>query len=237
MHIIDRSTLRAFTRGIFLTLTLVVAGSGCSSDSGNNPDFGNNDPTIIVALGDSITFGLMDTNVTECGGAHRGVGGFGTSLQAITGRSVVNEGVCGEDSSGGVDRAYEVLQRWRPGVMLIDYGANDIIARRALVVISNLRLMINEARANKTIPVLGTLVPAADPQDWLNPAIVNLNAQILDLCARETLECADHYRAFTNHPGFIESPNALLSDDGLHPNHAGYALMADTWARALKRVY
>ena len=32
-------------------------------------------------------------------------------------------------------------------------------------------------------------------------------------------------------------PFALLSEDGEHPNHAGYALMAETWNRALKRVY
>jgi len=36
---------------------------------------------------------------------------------------------------------------------------------------------------------------------------------------------------------FQDSPDALLSDDGLHPNHEGYALMADTWRGPLMRVY
>ena len=52
-----------------------------------------------------------------------------------------------------------MLQRWRPGVILIDYSPNDIF-NGSDAVIRNLRSMIAAARANKTVPILGTLVPA-----------------------------------------------------------------------------
>lgn len=236
-----RTFFRAFARGIapILALSVTIAGSGChgkSSPTGADIDFGANNPSVIVALGDSITFGVLDTNVETCSESNRGAGGFCPPLQLLTGKTVMNEGICGEQSNEGVDRINEVLNRWRPGVILLDYGINDLIFGTD-VIISDLRIMVAAAQANNTVPVIGTLLPTAGPQVGLNSAVVRTNTQILALCDELRLECADHYTAFMDDSGFQSSPDALLSEDGLHPNHEGYALMAETWARALKRVY
>jgi len=225
-----------------LALCLAIAAAGgCkskhSSPTGADTDFGSNDPAVVVALGDSITFGVLDTNVETCDESNRNVGGFCPPLQSLTGKIVINQGICGTTSYSGANRIDGVLQRWRPGVILIDYGANDLIFGSAGAVIGNLRIMVDAARANGTVPVLGTLLPTAGPEEGRNPAIVSLNAQILDLCAELNLECADHHAAFVKNKDFQDSPDALLSDDGLHPNHEGYALMADTWRGPLMRVY
>jgi len=233
----DRCTFRGFAGGILaLSLTLVIAGSGCSNNSPTGPDFGANDPSVVVALGDSITFGVLDTNVETCEESNRGAGGFCPPLQSLSGKSVINAGLCGQDSYGGVAHVDQALHRWRPGVILIDYSPNDI-ANGSEVLISNLRFMIAAAIANQTIPVLGTLVPATGYHEGWNPFIVEANTKIRALCVELKLECADHYLAFVTDPGFIASPFALLSEEGLHPNHAGYALMAETWAETLRRVY
>ena len=235
----DRTDIRAFARRIapILALTATIAGSGChNSPTGADNDFGANDLSVIVALGDSITFGVLDTNVETCDESNRGAGGFCPVLQSLSGKTVINEGICGEESDGGVERINGVLFRWRPSVILLDYGANNLIFG-AESIISDLRIMIAAARANSTVPVIGTLLPAVGPEAGLASGIARTNTQILELCAEQKLVCADHYKAFVNDRDFQASPFALLSDDGLHPNHAGYALMAKTWRDALKRVY
>jgi lysophospholipase L1-like esterase len=154
----------------------------------------------------------------------------------MTGKTVVNEGECGETSGDGVARIGEVLQRLRPAVILIDFSPNDIVVGSDIA-IANLREMIAVARINKTVPILGTLVPAVGDHDGWEPFILELNAKILTLCAEEGVECADHHTAFTDDPGFTASPYSLLDEDGLHPNSAGYTLMAETWRGPLMRQF
>jgi lysophospholipase L1-like esterase len=228
------SCFRVKTSAIGLAVLLTV-GSGCSKDDQKN-DFGDNDTSIVVAIGDSITFGKHDGGLETCDHAYRNLVGFCPRLQGLTGKTVGNEGECGETSYGGLDKIESVLQRWRPSVILIDYSPNDL-PYGASATIANLRGMIAAARANKTVPVLGTLVPAVGDHEGWEPYIEDVNARILALCSEEKLSCADHYKAFVNDPGFKESPYALLDEDGLHPNSAGYTLMAETWREPLMSQY
>ena len=73
-------------------------------------------------------------------------------------------------------------------------------------VIRNLRGMIAAARANKTVPVLGTLVPAVGEHAGWERFIVALNAQILALCEEEGLQCADHHKASSTTPALSLRP-------------------------------
>ena len=215
---------------------LLAIGVGCSGGGDSSTDFGDNDPSIVVALGDSITFGIFDTGVDSCDESYRSTAGFCPRLQGLTGKTVINQGRCGEESSGGVSRIDGILKSWRPGVVLIDYTPNDIFEGSDTTIL-NLRAMIASARANKTVPVLGTLVPAVGEHAGWEGFIETLNPKILALCNEEGLECADHFQAFTTNPGFIATPYALLAEDGLHPNATGYALMAATWRKPLMRAY
>ena len=232
--------MRAFKRlhaaacGFAAVLLLTFAG-GCSS-GGHTTDFGDNDPDIVVALGDSITFGKHDGGIEACGSLYRGKLGFTPRLEGLTGKTVINEGVCGEKSSGGRERVYGVLQRWRPAVLLIDYSPNDIVDGPNET-IANLRTMIAAARSNKTVPILGTLVPAVGDHDAWESFIEAVNIKILALCDQEGISCADHHQAFMDYPGFRENPYTLLDNDGLHPNAAGYEVMAETWRDPLMRQY
>jgi len=226
---------QALARGLAAALLLALGG-GCTNKGDSSTDFGDNDPSIVVALGDSITFGIFDMGIGFCSESYRGELGFSPRLQGLTGKTVINEGRCGETSNGGLGRIDDVLRRWRPGVLLIDYSPNDYYIGSDATIF-NLRAMIATARANKTVPILGTLVPAVGMHRGWEDFITELNAKILALCTEEQLECADHYKAFSDDPGFKETPYALLSFDGLHPNDAGYALMAGTWREPLMRLY
>jgi len=217
---------------------LLALGSSCGGSSDSGPDFGTNDPELIVAMGDSITFGYGDTGVDDCSASYRKVGGFCPRLEGLVDKIVVNEGLCGAMSGDGAASVQYVLSRRRPGVLLIDYSPNDIY-NGPDEVIRNLRTMIDAAIANKTVPVVGTLTPASStgPHRGWEPFIESLNSKILALCEEMEVECADHYAAFTIDSRYIVSPYALLIEDGLHPNAAGYDVMAETWKKALKKVY
>jgi lysophospholipase L1-like esterase len=240
MRKLEKKTFRSFCRTLAVALGLTFAVAGCSGGGTSEVEKldpqGLNDRTLVVALGDSITFGVLDTNVPNCDDDRRGAGGFCVPLQPLSGKSVLNAGICGEDSYGGVNRTNQTLHRWRPSVILIDYSPNDI-ANGPEALISNLRLMIDAAFVNRTVPILGTLVPAVGDHEGWNPFIEAVNPLILALCVEKDIECADHNAAFRRDPRFLSSPYALLSEDGLHPNHEGYLVMAQTWADALKKVY
>lgn len=235
MFLFRSRTYKARASRLMLAV-LLAGGAGCSNGDSNNADFGDNDPSVVVAVGDSITFGKHDGGLDSCDHAYRNSAGFCYRLANLTGKTVGNEGECGETSYGGLDKIDGVLLRWRPGVVLIDYSPNDL-PYGVDATIANLRGMIAAARANKTVPVLGTLVPAVGEHDGWEPFIQQVNARILALCDEERLSCADHHKAFVNDPGFQTSPYALLDADGLHPNSAGYNLMAETWRGPLMRQY
>jgi lysophospholipase L1-like esterase len=227
-------TLRNLARGFAAVFLLAISGSCGGSDSG--PDFGTNDPELIVAMGDSITFGLYDVGVADCSESYRNAGGFCPRVQALSGKTVINEGVCGASSFDGVARVQSILQRYGPGVLLIDYSPNDMWYGTSES-IANLRSMIGAAISNKTVPVVGTLIPATGEHRGWEPFIESVNERIRDLCQELDVECADHYEAFKQDPGYEISPYALLSSDGLHPNASGFEVMARTWNDALRKVY
>lgn len=231
----NRNGFRARARWLAPALVLAL-GVGCSGGDGPATDFGDNDPSLVVALGDSITFGTHDMGIDSCSESYRSTIGFCPRLQVLTGKTVINEGRCGEGSSGGLGRIERVLRRYRPGVVLIDYSPNDLFGGSEATV-ANLRAMVAAARANKTVPILGTLVPAVGSHAGWEPFIQAVNAKIRVFCEEEGLPYADHYKAFVGYPGFTQAPYSILDADGLHPNSAGYALMAETWREPLMRLY
>src|SRR3990172_8720041 len=98
----DRRTARVFAGclGAALALSFGACSSGSSSSAPDvDPDLGVNDPSIVVALGDSITFGYDSQTVLYCSESERYEGGFCPPLQGLTGKTVINEGACGEDSA------------------------------------------------------------------------------------------------------------------------------------------
>jgi lysophospholipase L1-like esterase len=239
MHPRARRVLRTLAGGVAATLALALgscSGGGSTGPDDVDPDFGANDPKVVVALGDSITFGYVDSMGEACNDSVRNSAGYPARLKALTGLSVVNAGICGEDSYGGVARIEDVLHTYKPGVVLIDYSPNDI-TNGTEALINNLRSMITVARNHHTVPILGTLLPATGEHAGWESFIETANKKIRTLCSEQSLECADLFAAFTTNTDFLESPYALLGADGLHPNADGYEFMAKTWRWPLLRSY
>lgn len=191
---------------------------GCENNSSDKDvyDFGDNDPNLVVALGDSITHGL-------------GVSGgesYPAQLSGMTGRPVVNSGQDGEWSAGGRSRVGGVLRRYQPGYLLVMYGANDIIGREgSSVIVENLRAIVQAAKANQTIPIVATVTPGFPYHDFIEPRVESLNPLIVQMAKEEGVPVVDTFTA-VNDVNYFQS-------DGLHPNAAGYGQIAAVFSEAL----
>lgn len=206
------------TKGIRLTLILAIAAVmiGCEDDDSDH-DFGNNNPDLYVAMGDSITSGLGYSSEEP----------YPAKLSAMLGKTVINNGHGGDTSSDGRSDVNSVLTSYKPGYLLILYGANDIIyGYDTDHIIANLRAIIQAAKENKTIPVVATLTPAFGSHSYMADAITELNSQIRQMAAEEGVVVADLYSAFGGNSDYMLS-------DGLHPNDEGAELIAATFYHVL----
>ncbi|MBL0226704.1 MAG: arylesterase [Geobacteraceae bacterium] len=165
----------------------------------------------ILAFGDSLTAG------TGAGDAES----YPAVLSRLTGRKVVNAGVPGEVSAVGLLRLPELLDRERPALLILCHGGNDLLARQdQRMIAENLRNMLRLA-SERGIPVLLVAVPA--PGLALKPPALY---EELSIEFRIPLE-----RKALAH---ILAKNSLKSDY-IHPNAAGYRLLAEAVAELLKK--
>ena len=165
----------------------------------------------ILAFGDSLTFG------TGAGEAES----YPAVLARLTGRKFINAGIPGEVSAVGLLRLPELLERERPALLILCHGGNDLIARRNhRLIADNLRAMIRTA-GDRGVPVLLVAVPALGIT--LKPP--NLYQEL----ARE-FSIPLEGKALAHILG-----KSSLKSDYIHPNAAGYRLLAEALAELLKK--
>lgn len=189
--------------------------AGCEDGGGGHDDVGDNNPDLVICVGDSITQGY------NCDGAP-----YPSVLASMTQKTCINNGTGGQESSGGVSKVQAALSR-KPGYICILYGANDAICGGgAGSAGENIRAMISKCKANKTIPIVGTTPPMIGEHGVYDGAARSINAAIKRVAGEEGVKCVDIYAAF----GTAE---AYLTGDGLHPNAAGAQLIAKCFAGAM----
>jgi lysophospholipase L1-like esterase/fibronectin type 3 domain-containing protein len=211
---------------IYYYVVTAVNSSGESEDSAQvSVTIPNDLKDICVAMGDSITLGagspsppLLD-NYNDC---------YVPKLQQMWGKTVINDGVLGAKSSVGADYVDSVLAYYKPKYLIIYYGNNDLGFFSTDSIIANLAYMIEQAKANGTIPVIATLGPFMGNWAWRQPYATDLNKRIRALASSEGIAYADLEAAFGSNPAYMILP------DGMHPNAAGHSLIANTFYNILK---
>lgn len=184
-------------------------GGGGGGDSGT-PDVGDNDVNTVVCIGDSITEGTCAPAGTP----------YPSRLAGLSGKNVVNAGVCSERSSDTAARAPGVMDRYKPGFLCVLIGANDATAGMSPEHVGeNIRSIIRAAKARKIVPLVATLTPTYGEHKFSNDESIAISAQIRTVVKQEKARLVDLEAEFGTDAG-------LVQEDGLHPNNAGTQLIA-----------
>jgi len=203
------------------TLTLVAGFSSAQTAT-----------TVIVAFGDSITRGYpyWKYNLEGAQG-----GEYPAELERLIRKEqpdarviIRNWGIGGEKSHEALGRLDGVLAASRPDQVMIMIGTNDLFEGiSAYSTAANIRAMIHKTRAYGAEPIVANLTPSYFP-GHRGDRIVSLYNPLIE---RE-VELADVTLNDTYSVFRPDWPN--LTMDGLHPNIAGYALLARTWCDHLE---
>jgi len=174
----------------------------------------------IVYLGDSITEGWKTLDP-----------GFFDSR-------VLDRGISGQTTAQMLVRFRADVLDLHPALVHIMAGTNDVAGNTGPTTLAaiegNIATMVELARAHG-IAVVVASIPPAHAFGWrpsLQPTetIATLNAWLQKYAATEHLTYADYYAALKDENRALR---ASLSDDGVHPNAAGYAVMRPIAERAV----
>lgn len=192
-------------------LLLLAIGLGACSDSKPQLPLLSAD-AVILAFGDSLTFGTGANSEQS----------YPAELARLTGLTVINAGIPGEVTAQGVRRLPALLDRYKPQLLLLCHGGNDLLRKIGTAMTrDNIEKMISAAD-QRNIPTLLIGVP--------QPALM-------------FLEAAPIYNEIAEQHGLVyegeilpqvEADNKLKSDR-IHPNAAGYRRMADAISELLRQ--
>jgi lysophospholipase L1-like esterase len=193
---------------------------------------GRNNTNLYLGMGDSITFG--DGSSDGAGYATRLLNLLGPHF----GRAEVRTwGRQGDSSAETAEVTRQTLRWFNPAYTLILLGTNDWHDQEcqsrppvSCFTIASLREIVRDVKGWDSLPVLGT-IPPVNPA--LAPASRNawydeMNVAIKALGQQEQVLVADlnaEMKAAGSLPG-------LFADD-VHPNDAGYQLIAQGWFKAI----
>ena len=229
---VQAASLPAYFRAGAAT-TVSVPQAGGEIEVPATLEIGPNQPNTYLGFGDSITSGVG-------GGVGGGYLGYlEADLRSHWGEATVeNAGIPGTKSNQGESRLWQTLQRARPAFTLILYGTNDwneSECRSAFpcYTVNSLRSMIRQARDYGSNPVLGTIPPANPAYEDRNAAARNIwvndmNELVRAMAEQERVRIADIHADF-----LAQASLESLFVDHVHPNDAGYQLMARTWFQAI----
>ena len=156
-------------------------------------------------------------------------------------KNYVNRGISGQISPQLLIRFRQDVINLKPKAVIILAGSNDIAGNRGHVtnetIMDNIKSMAELAKRNHIKLILCDYLPVFD-YPWrkgLQPAdkIIALNKQIDEYAKKKRLVVLDY---FTPLADARNGQKAELTLDGVHPNTAGYKIMAEVTEAAIKKV-
>jgi len=181
-------------------------------------------PGRVVFLGDSITDGW-------------------DLKRDFPGKPYVNRGIGGQTTPQMLVRMFPDVIDLHPAALIILAGTNDIAANTGpetlTMIEENFQAITELAQKHDIKVILCAVMPVSDYTQYKQTAhrppsdILKLNAWLRSYANQVHAEYADYYSATVDSSGMLKEG---YSDDGLHPNAKGYALMAPVAEAAIEKA-
>jgi len=241
--------LRRLTRPfLFLWIALIAVGARAQTGSSSNPaaarmpqwkvlrsinDFGGlnayagENAALPAAPANRVVF--LGDSITEF---------WGKKSPFFPGEPYLNRGIAGQTTAQMLIRFRQDVIDLNPAVVIIQGGLADIAGftgPSSLVEIeNNLRSMAELAQFHHISPILVGAPPPADYPGRTGPKpatqIVALNEWAARYCASSHFTFLDYYSALVGSNGQMKEG---VSDDGVHPNEKGYAILKPLAQKAI----
>jgi lysophospholipase L1-like esterase len=177
----------------------------------------------VVYFGDSITQG------------------WGNRIVGLNSADLINRGVGGQTTPRMLVRYRADVLNLKPRVVHLLLGTNDIAGNTGPTSLTRIKeaimSMAEQASAHGIRVVLASILPAKiypwNPSVNPVPSILALNQWMKEYAANNGHVYADYYSSLTDgHDAFLKH----LASDGIHPNAAGYDVMAPIALDAIQRA-
>ena len=163
---------------------------------------------------------------------------WGKKPTFFPGEPYLNRGIAGQTTAQMLTRFRQDVIDLKPAAVIIQGGLADIAGfagPSSLVEIeNNLRSMAELASFNHISPILVGEPPPADYPGRTGPEpaaqIVALNKWVARYCASSNFIFLDYYSALVGSNGQMKEG---VSDDGVHPNEKGYAILKPLAEKAI----
>lgn len=236
------------SRFLFLWMALIAAGARAQSEATAGPaDAGMPQSQVLRSIED---FGGLKAYAAEnaalpAAPANRVIflgdsitQFWGEKSAFFPGEPYLNRGISGQTTAQMLIRFRQDVIDLEPAVVIIQGGLADIAGfagpSSLEQIQDNLRSMAELASFHHITPILVAEPPPADYPGRTGPApvtqIVALNQWVERYCASSHLTFLDYHSALVGSDGQMKEG---VSDDGVHPNEKGYALLKPLAEKAI----
>ena len=162
------------------------------------------------------------------------------------GKPYIDRGISGQTTAQMLVRFRQDVIDLKPAVVVILAGTNDIAGNAGPVtnqdIEANLVSLADLARANQIPVVLASILPVhnytPEAQDFFAQRpmerINEVNRWLKAYCEKNRLSYLDYFSALVDEKGLLKKD---LAGDGLHPNDAGYRIMAPLAEAAIGKAW
>jgi len=141
----------------------------------------------------------------------------------------INRGISGQTTPALLWRLQQDVLNLHPATVILLAGTNDFFFPELHIsqseTESNLRRIAALAQQHGARVILCSVLPVRYSNGRYTDRILATNASLRAYALQNHLHYVDYFAAMADAQGQLP---AQLSDDGVHPNHAGYEVMAKT---------
>ena len=165
--------------------------------------------------------------------------------ESFPGKPYINRGIGGQTTSQMLVRFRQDVINLLPKAVVILAGTNDIAGNTGKIlnedIEANYASIAELARAHGIKVIFSSILPVHNytpgSQDFFAQRpmqrILALNRWLKDYCAANDLIYLDYFGALADDKGLLKRD---LAQDGLHPNKAGFAIMAPLAEKAIEKA-